>query len=58
MNAISNIDGFLFGEDIYRGGGRYGPITQPRFEFVLVQSGAAELNIDGRRCQLIGAASW
>ena len=53
MNAISSVDSFLFGEDVYRGGGRYGPITRPRFEFVLVQRGAAQVNIDGSRCQLI-----
>lgn len=52
MNALSSLNEFLFGENIYYGGGRYGPITQAQLEFVLFQNGAAEMNVDGRRCQL------
>lgn len=53
MNAFSNLNTFLFGEDIHYGGGRYGPITQSCLEFILVQDGAAEVEIDGHRHPLI-----
>ena len=53
MNALSTIETCLFGEDTYVGGGRYGPIRQPQLEFVFVQSGAVEINVDGSNRQII-----
>jgi AraC-like DNA-binding protein len=53
MNVLSVIETFIFGEDTYVGGGRYGPITQPQLEFVFVQSGAVEVDVDGKVRQLI-----
>jgi AraC-like DNA-binding protein len=53
MNAFSTINSFLFGEDTYVGGGRYGPISHPQLEFVFVQSGAVEVDVDGTNRQLI-----
>ena len=49
MNIFSDDQTFLFGETMYRNGGRFGPYHQSQMEFVLLASGEAIVNIDGRR---------
>lgn len=53
MNIFSNIPSFTFGENIYRSGGRFGPILQGHLEFVIVQSGAVVVDVDGTQTTLI-----
>ena len=53
MNSLSAIATFIFGEDTYLGGGRYGPVTQPQLEFVFVRIGAVDVDVDGKHCRLI-----
>ena len=53
MNYLSAIATFIFGEDTYLGGGRYGPVTQPQLEFVFVRIGAVDVDVDGKHCRLI-----
>jgi len=53
MNIITALNSFTFGETSYLKGGRFGPISQPQLEFVLVQSGAVSVSIDGDELSLI-----
>ena len=50
MNSLFAIKTFIFGEDAYLGGGRYGPVTQPQLEFVFVRIGAVDVDVDGKHC--------
>ncbi|GLQ06083.1 helix-turn-helix domain-containing protein [Sneathiella chinensis] len=47
MNVLSSIPSFVFGETLYRGGGRFGPITNPHLELLVVHSGGVVFAVDG-----------
>ena len=46
MNDLTTLTSFLFGDDSYLDGGRYGPVAQPQFELVLVNSGSVSVTVD------------
>jgi AraC-like DNA-binding protein len=46
MNMYSKFQTFLFGETLYSQGGKYGPVTRPQCELILVKSGAVIVEAD------------